>query len=114
MKKIFALVLFSTVAVGLLLSLGCGQKSADSGEQEATAVPAFGQVATVSFEVSGMTCTACAAGIKASLTSLDGVLDADVSYESGKAEVKYDPEKVTVDTIVETIKKIGYTARRMS
>ena len=112
MRKLFYLVPVAAVAVGVLLSLGCGQKKAETGEK--AAMPASGKVATVSLMVEGMTCSSCAAGIQGSLTSLDGVLDADVSYDTGKAEVKYDPERTTPESIVDTINNLGYKARTAS
>ncbi len=112
-KRMFAFATGTALVAALLLSFGCGQKSAQTSDQ-AAAVPNSGKVAKVSLQVDGMTCSACASGIKATLKSLDGVLEAKVDYEAGKAEVKYDPDKASVDRIVDTINKLGYKARSIS
>jgi copper chaperone CopZ len=57
-----------------------------------------------------MTCGGCVLSTRKVLTRLEGVTNADVSYEKGTAVVTYDPSKVTVKDMVAAIKTLGYTA----
>jgi mercuric ion binding protein len=65
---------------------------------------------TVTLTVKGMTCGGCVLSTRKVLTRLEGVTNADVSYEKGTAVVTYDPSKVTVKDMVAAIKTLGYTA----
>jgi P-type Cu+ transporter len=60
--------------------------------------------------VSGMTCAACSARIQRSLERTPGVSSANVNLMTGTATVDYDPQAVTPETLVETIRKTGYGA----
>lgn len=44
------------------------------------------------------------------LVRLSGVRKAEVSFEKGRAVVEYEEGKVTVEQMVEAVKKAGYTA----
>jgi Cu/Ag efflux protein CusF len=44
------------------------------------------------------------------LERLDGVVQADVSFEEKTATVRYDPNKVTPEQMVEAINQIGFRA----
>ncbi len=57
-----------------------------------------------------MTCGGCAIGVRRVLTRLDGVREADVSYEQQRAVVTYDTTKVTVEQMIAAIKTLGYKA----
>lgn len=61
----------------------------------------------VTLKVNGMTCKMCPLTIKTALKKLDGVLDANVSYEEKEAKVKYDGDKVTVDQMLKAIENAG-------
>lgn len=47
------------------------------------------------------------------LVRLSGVRKAEVSFEKGQAVVEYEKGKVTVEQMVEAVKKAGYTASPM-
>lgn len=53
--------------------------------------------------VEGMTCGSCAAAVKHVLKKVDGVKDAQVSYEEKSAVVTYDAAKVTPAEIARSI-----------
>ena len=55
-----------------------------------------------------MTCTTCAATIEKGLAETPGVEDVNVSFASEKASVEYDPSKVDLGKIKDTISQIGY------
>ena len=61
-----------------------------------------------SIPITGMTCTTCAATIEKGLSGMPGVEQANVNFASEKAVVEYDPSKVSITKIKDTISKIGY------
>jgi len=63
------------------------------------------------FEVGGMHCGSCAAGIQMFLSSTDGVQNVTVDYNTKKADVEYDDGKVNVEQIVKGVEELGYTAK---
>lgn len=63
---------------------------------------------TVSLRVEGMTCAACPATVRNSLTRLDGVADARVSFDPPVATVTYDPAKLSPEELVEATGAVGY------
>lgn len=76
----------------------------------AQAAAAAGDRTTSVFRVEGMTCGGCEAGVKLKLRRLDGVEEAEASYEKSRARVTYDPAEVTVERIIEAIEELGYEA----
>lgn len=62
---------------------------------------------TVTIRVKGMTCGGCATSVERALKSTEGVTDVRVSYEQGKAVIKYDDQKVTVARLREVIDSTG-------
>ena len=69
----------------------------------------------VRIHVTGMTCTTCAATIEKGLARTPGVEEAKVNFASEQASVEYDPERVNLGKLKETISRIGYnTATRKS
>ncbi len=63
---------------------------------------------TVTLRVRGMTCSGCATSVEKALKSTEGVQDARVSFERGKAVIKYDDQKVTVDKLRMVIQSTGF------
>lgn len=62
----------------------------------------------VSFKIMGMECAACAARIERQLKKVDGVYDAAVNLAIEKATVDYDPDRVGMDELVNTISDLGF------
>ncbi len=62
------------------------------------------------FKILDMHCSSCALTIDMDLEEVDGVNSAKTSYAKAETEIEFDPEKVTDDLILETIKKSGYKA----
>jgi|25_taG_2_1085351.scaffolds.fasta_scaffold00193_32 mercuric reductase len=62
-----------------------------------------GSVQEIILNISGMTCNHCVSGIKKKVSSINGVLDQDVSYKDGQGTFKYDPGKVTKGQIIEAV-----------
>ena len=65
---------------------------------------------TIAFPVSGMTCAACQARVQRALTAQPGVVDANVNLLTGSAAVRYDPDAVTAERLVEAVRATGYDA----
>ncbi|TET41813.1 MAG: heavy metal translocating P-type ATPase, partial [Dehalococcoidia bacterium] len=61
-----------------------------------------------SVHITGMTCTTCAATIEKALSETPGVEQANVNFASEKASVEYDPTKVDLAKIKNTISQMGY------
>ena len=113
-----ALVFGALAALPLL-----GACSDDGAELNASA-PAAGAAATpapaapvglvrADFHVAGMDCGGCVLGTRAALKKLEGVHNADASYDDttgkGAAWALYDPAKVTPERMMAAIRELGYT-----
>ncbi|MFP7159438.1 heavy metal translocating P-type ATPase [Priestia aryabhattai] len=60
------------------------------------------------FNITGMTCAACATRIEKRLNKLDGVDKATVNFALETVLVEYNPEQVSIPEMKEAIKKLGY------
>ena len=58
--------------------------------------------------VEGMSCSHCENSIKKAVGSLNGVGNVIVDLRSKKVTIEFDPEKVSVDIIKDTIEDQGY------
>lgn len=69
--------------------------------------------ARADFDVAGMDCGGCVIGTRAALRKLEGVQQADASYDDatskGTAWAIYDPSKVTPERMMAAIRELGYT-----
>lgn len=63
---------------------------------------------TARLAVRGMTCEACSATVRKSLTRLDGVVDARVSLDPPRAIVEFDAAVVTAAELAEATAAVGY------
>ena len=61
-----------------------------------------------SIHITGMTCTTCAATIEKGLSETPSVEQADVNFASEKASIEYDPTKVDLAKIKDTVSQLGY------
>jgi Cu+-exporting ATPase len=59
--------------------------------------------------VEGMTCSACASSIERGLGQLDGVIDANVNFATGRATVRHD-DAISLEEFRATIESLGYEA----
>lgn len=106
------------LAASLALGAGlwcpaCGSGGSETGAStERAETETTADLATVDFDVRGMTCGGCALATKAAVQRLDGVRTADAGYEgesgAGWARVEFDPERVTPEEIAQAISGIGY------
>ncbi|MGL4394524.1 MAG: heavy metal translocating P-type ATPase [Brevinema sp.] len=61
------------------------------------------------FQVSGMSCTSCAARLEASLSKVNGVSSCSVNFASGSLVINFDSSKLSTKDIIESGKKAGFT-----
>ena len=61
-----------------------------------------------SIHIIGMTCTTCAATIEKGLSETPGVEQVNVNFASEQASIKYDPTKVDLVKIKDTVSQLGY------
>ena len=66
------------------------------------------QKATLQLE--SLACPSCLQKIEAALKGLDGISkdSVNVSFNSSKAKVDFDSEKITLDAIIKSIDDLGY------
>ena len=62
------------------------------------------------FQVTGMTCSACSANVERAVKKLSGVEHVEVSLLANRTTVDYDPEKTGVGEIAAAVTAAGYGA----
>ncbi|MBI2591444.1 MAG: heavy-metal-associated domain-containing protein [Candidatus Brennerbacteria bacterium] len=62
------------------------------------------------FNIEGMHCGACSTGIQMYLSNTDGIKSVSVDYNSKKAEVEYEEEKIKEADIIKNIEELGFKA----
>lgn len=65
---------------------------------------------TLNLKISGMGSAHCVGVVKNIIVKQDGVAIENIEF--GKATVKYNPEKVKPETIIQEIEKVGYKVER--
>lgn len=65
---------------------------------------------TVIIPIEGMSCSACAARVRKTLTSIDGVSGVEVNLAERNARVRFDPSKLSPDRLVSAVNGLGYHA----
>jgi copper chaperone len=126
MRNLIPMTAALAIGAGGLTATACGDNSSDAASRSSTAAGAQAesgtpvnaasqvapaQLARVRFHVEGMTCGGCVIGTRVALKRLDGVREADASYEDSSAWALYDPAKVTPERMMAAIGELGYTAK---
>ncbi|WP_310831130.1 heavy metal translocating P-type ATPase [Paenibacillus pedocola] len=78
------------------------EKTSESGQQQAT------------LQITGMTCSACAARIEKGLSRMEGVSRANVNLALEQATVGFDPSVAGLPQIEEKIRSLGYDTLKES
>ncbi|WP_338656988.1 heavy metal translocating P-type ATPase (plasmid) [Sporosarcina psychrophila] len=60
------------------------------------------------FDISGMTCAACATKIEKRISKMDGVANANVNFALERISVEYDGKQVETADMITAVKKMGY------
>ncbi|MCP2036307.1 Cu+-exporting ATPase [Planomicrobium sp. HSC-17F08] len=64
------------------------------------------------FDITGMTCAACATRIEKGINKLQGVGAANVNLALEKATIEFNPSEVTIADIIAKVEKLGYGAHQ--
>ena len=59
-------------------------------------------------DVAGMSCPSCVRHVNAALAPIEGVVKVEVRLRDGKVSVQYDPQAVTLNTLIEALREAGY------
>lgn len=62
----------------------------------------------VTLPITGMTCANCVATVERNIKKVDGVNQAAVNLSSERATVEYDPEKATLEDVINRVNRAGY------
>jgi len=109
MKAVFN----STLIIMFVLLLGCTE---NSNKSKNTDVNQANNV-FVEVPIEGMSCMACVAKVKKTLSDLSGINEVKVSLENKSATIQYNPDNISLDKIKQSIDEIGYkagTAKKLS
>jgi len=100
---------------GLQLGL-ISQPNAEETKANAVNVPSPSDASSCELvlQVTGMWCVSCAWLIQHALHSLPGVLSADTSFATDLVKVKYQPQALPPNRIVQRIASLGYKAREFT
>lgn len=63
-------------------------------------------------QLTGMSCASCALNIEKHLSKQQGIKKAKVNFGSEKAIIDYDNKIISIDKLINTINKLGYSAKR--
>ena len=100
-KAVLSIILLSI----LILYLGC--QNVDDEKEGQTENK---NISEVTLKVDGMTCGSCNIAVNLALKRVDGVIDAEADYETGKAIVKFEKDQVSHQQLVDAVNKLGYKA----
>lgn len=64
------------------------------------------------FDITGMTCAACATRIEKGLNKMEGVAIANVNLALEKATIEFNPSEVTISDFIAKVEKLGYGAHQ--
>ncbi len=64
--------------------------------------------AELDLTISGMTCASCVRRVERALGKVDGVSDAVVNLATERASIRYDPERVSLDSLLSAVTNAGY------
>jgi P-type Cu2+ transporter len=68
----------------------------------------------LSLQIDGMHCAACAWLLDNSLRQIDGIRDVQVNAGSARAEIRFDPTRVSLSRVLQSIHALGYEPRPLS
>jgi mercuric transport protein len=104
--------LFGGAASYQIPTTGSGSPAGSSAAVPESSTPtSFRQVVLT---VEGMTCKACSVSVRKALEDVEGVHNANVTYEPPQAVVRFDPKTTTVEALTQATKSAGFPSRPTS
>jgi Cu+-exporting ATPase len=82
----------------------------DSPAFQAQYVKTKNEQSEIALVLEGIHCSACVWLNEKVLHNQEGVIEASINFSTHKAKIIYDPSKVKLSTIIDTIRSIGYDA----
>jgi len=67
---------------------------------------------TLNLTIEGMACTGCAGRCRQVLLDLGGIRKVGVSYEKGEATIRYHPDSIGENGIIQRIEETGFNAEK--
>ena len=106
-------VALTALFLTLIVATACGRVGDASGQSASGAEGSLNtaMLKTVSVQVEGMICVACAAKVKSTLKDVEGVRAVEVNLERRAARIEFDPTRVDIAHLTKTINELGYKAR---
>ncbi|MFC5451333.1 heavy metal translocating P-type ATPase [Paenibacillus aestuarii] len=92
------------------MNIGSAASGSGSGSEASPTPTASPDTQQASFQITGMTCAACAARIEKGLVRMPGVAEANVNLAMETARVVFDPAAVSTADIEQKVAKLGYGA----
>ena len=77
------------------------------GQKEA-AVAEAAQAQTLVLPIRGMHCASCAGHIEKALQAVSGVEQASVNFGAERADVRFDPARISADALQRVVRELGY------
>lgn len=102
----FAVALSAVVLSGVA---GCTNAQAPNPTATQTAAQKA-SMSEIIIPIEGMSCSACAARVKKTLTAIDGVGDVEVLLAERGARIRYEPSKLSPARLVAAVNGLGYRA----
>lgn len=94
--------------ISLVMTAGISWFFFGGKRKEGGDVSSGGETEIVEFNISGMHCAGCAAGIEATIRMMDGIKTASVNFGTSKGIFSYDPSRIKKEDIVAKIRELGY------
>lgn len=107
-----AFTIGATVVGAAVVCPLCLQDAEGRASQSVSASAQATDTATVRLHISGMTCGTCPVTARVALQKLAGVYSAKVTLDDSLGVVRYDPRRVTPDSVAAHLLRLtGFTAR---
>jgi copper chaperone CopZ len=109
-SKIFLAII--TVFTGLMLAFpNYSETLYPKNKIKSLASYPTSNILTLQMDIEGMTCQACTHHIEQTADDINGVINTNVDFESGTAEVEFDISKTSKKDNVEAINKTNYKVK---
>ncbi len=69
------------------------------------------ELRSITVSIEGMTCESCNVAVETAVKKLDGVQQVTANFQSGSAQVRFDPQKVKPAQITGAIDGLGYKSK---